>query len=428
MSTHRLSQGKHIIKAVVAIGRALGYSVKTEYPVERRAHAPAVDVAWFSDDGDSLYPLMIFEIESAATNAMAANPTKVYGQSMEHFERPLFYFHVVVKTGDSSTRLDSLRGVFGAHNYRIYQLDASNTATTLLIDILHQHRRIRRELNIEGLLDVIDRIDDLIVDIPSIIEAALAIGLRGSYRQTLAIRVLAKPGDEHRSLFVGVLVRRDRLKAVDTGYETYVGQQWRTPIELAILTASGVVEPEAALDRLVRWQKNGDGLCRIGPHFALSYEYDQFVFCMAAPIWAHVAAITLHVRAFTIYVADQLDILVEGMAAADPGLSLFTAAWTLHVAASAGSRTVYDRARQHVNRHGGISRALLFKPPSILRPEDDPEWPAFWCKDAVPVPQLEEFIVGRRAIAMSAVYLDRVTLGLRALAVADWEDGWADDL
>src|SRR5262245_32631519 len=145
MPTHRLPRGKGVIQAVAALGRALGYSVKTEHPIEPRAHAPAVDVAWFRDDVNN-YPLMIFEIESSATNAMASNAAKVYGQDAERFERPLFFFHLVLKAGEQSSRLAALRGAFGSHNYRVYQLDAPTTGTELLNDVLSQHRRLHREI------------------------------------------------------------------------------------------------------------------------------------------------------------------------------------------------------------------------------------------------------------------------------------------
>jgi hypothetical protein len=91
MSGHSSQPGIRVIAAIASLGGALGYSVRTELPVEQRANAPAVDVAWFSDE-EQFYPLMIFEVESATTNAMANNPTKVYGQTQEKFERPLFFF------------------------------------------------------------------------------------------------------------------------------------------------------------------------------------------------------------------------------------------------------------------------------------------------------------------------------------------------
>ena len=91
MPQHKLEAGKQIIQAVAQLGRALGYAVRTEMPVEQRPRPPAVDVAWFADD-EQRYPLMIFEVESAATNAMANNPAKVFGQPSDQFERPLFSF------------------------------------------------------------------------------------------------------------------------------------------------------------------------------------------------------------------------------------------------------------------------------------------------------------------------------------------------
>ena len=99
MTQHSLNDGKQIIEGLTALGRALGYSVETELPIEKDKKNPqAVDVAWLSEKGQE-FPLMIFEVESKITNAAANNPLKVFGKSNQSFEKPLFFFHVMVSAG-----------------------------------------------------------------------------------------------------------------------------------------------------------------------------------------------------------------------------------------------------------------------------------------------------------------------------------------
>jgi hypothetical protein len=94
MGKHILSKGNEMISAILALGKSLGYVVKEEFPVEKRpGNSPAVDAAWLSDE-DHDFPLMIFEIESKITGSIANNPVKVFGQPNEHFEKPLFFFHI----------------------------------------------------------------------------------------------------------------------------------------------------------------------------------------------------------------------------------------------------------------------------------------------------------------------------------------------
>src|SRR5215469_1005513 len=99
MPEHTLVRGKQIIEGLSDLGRALDYFVKPEMPVRReQTNPPAVDVAWLSEEGQS-FPLMIFEIESSATNTIANNPVKVFGQPNQEFEKPLFFFHIIVRGG-----------------------------------------------------------------------------------------------------------------------------------------------------------------------------------------------------------------------------------------------------------------------------------------------------------------------------------------
>jgi len=61
------------------LGRALDYFVESEKSVVfHQNNPPAVDIAWLAEEGQK-FPLMIFEVESKATNSIANNVVKVFG-------------------------------------------------------------------------------------------------------------------------------------------------------------------------------------------------------------------------------------------------------------------------------------------------------------------------------------------------------------
>src|SRR5688572_7920119 len=122
MAEHSLPDGQQVINGLLALGNALNYWVEAELPIEKDKKNPqAVDVAWLSEKGQQ-YPLMIFEIESTTSNTIANNPLKVFGKPNQAFEKPLFFFHVMVTGGNGTSRTDDLRNQYGSHNYRVYTL------------------------------------------------------------------------------------------------------------------------------------------------------------------------------------------------------------------------------------------------------------------------------------------------------------------
>ena len=154
MPGHVLPDGKQVIVGLCRLGEALGYHVATEVPVRKDRHnSPAVDVGWFTEQGHDC-PLMSFEVESSATSGIASNASKVYGQHNREFEKPLFFFHIIVKGGRDTTRLDDAQGAFGRHNYRHYRLGGAEK-TELVKDILSQHRRLTRRLDLLAVVPVL---------------------------------------------------------------------------------------------------------------------------------------------------------------------------------------------------------------------------------------------------------------------------------
>ena len=155
MSEHTLPTGKRLIRGLSELGSAMGYNVRREFPViSNPSGSPlAVDVAWFGDESQ-VYPLMIFEVETRGGNAIASNPLKVFAQDTKQFEKPLFYFQLVVHGASTSRRTELLERQYGNHNYRLYRL-VRDEGTQLILDILRQHRRIRDEVDLVAVYEIL---------------------------------------------------------------------------------------------------------------------------------------------------------------------------------------------------------------------------------------------------------------------------------
>lgn len=113
MPEHKLKVGIDFIDGISQLGLILGYFVEIEKPIDStKLISTAVDVAWFNGEKQK-FPLFIFEIESSPTNSMTYNPMKVFSKKNETFEKPLFFFQIVLKGGQESSRIDDLVQEFG---------------------------------------------------------------------------------------------------------------------------------------------------------------------------------------------------------------------------------------------------------------------------------------------------------------------------
>jgi hypothetical protein len=111
MAEHKLTYGIEIIDKLFKLGGLLDYHCEKEYPVDKE-DASAVDVAWFFEPGQK-YPLFIFEVESKTTNAIPANPLKIFGETNQKFEKPLFLFHLLLTGGQESGKIKQLERTYG---------------------------------------------------------------------------------------------------------------------------------------------------------------------------------------------------------------------------------------------------------------------------------------------------------------------------
>jgi hypothetical protein len=416
MPEHTKELGKQVINAIEDLGKALGYYVHSEFPVEQRARPPAVDVAWFADEVEQKYPLMIFEVESLASNAMANNPTRVFGQASKEFERPLFFFHLVIKSGKESTRVENLQRVFGAHNYRIYRLD-DGFATSFVKDVLSQHRRIRRDIDLLITMSVLFDYDCLPADKEAILLHAIDLGLYGSHLSNLAW--LSQKYSGAKKLFLNHLRRetsRKIPKRLDTGYDSWLGSNWSTPIHLGLLHTSFPEDRARILNQLKWWQEQSSFMSQIGPHFGLSYDYDRFILGWSAGLWAIVAALMIEESFAIKYIVEQILLVLKKINYGDTTDWIHNATWGLFISATLDDATFFEKIRQPINEKGGLP-TKLFTSPMVFVDEEDEDWNELLSSPKQLIPRHSSFREKCHLVAVIAneLNVDRVDFALAAL-------------
>lgn len=392
MALHKLPRGLQFIGALSSLGQTLGYHVERENPVEpRRRRAASVDLAWFSDSGQD-YPLMVFEVESRVTNAATNNPVKVLGPPNERVEKPLFFFHVFMTGKRNATRIEALRGAFGSHNYRAYTL-ADDGLVPLVLDILSQHRRLHRKLDLLAVLKTLR--SDPWTDLPlaTLLTHLEDLAFEANFLPTYA--ALALEQTDFLPHFLRLLAGLDISlppRRVSSKYESYLGSQWGEPIHIGLLALNRSGEQDY-LQRLRHWQEHAAPMSMIGPHFGLSREYDDFVLGLAPAFVAFLAALTYKVQGSAEYLLAQLRLILTSLNGAPAATSFPTALWALHVASAANEISQFEELRTFLNDRGGVPADLLYQPPSSVAffPEVDPGWKAQIMDEPSTVPLLQDF-------------------------------------
>ncbi len=391
MSEHRLKPGKSVISQLSTLGKVLGYHVQREFPLKcGMCTRPAVDLAWFRDETQR-FPLFIFEVESGAGNTNANNAVKVYGSSSRDFEKPLFFFHVVVKCGAESSALDSLRGQYGQANYRIYCLDG-NEGQRLLEDILGQHRKLYDQLDYPQLMEALGRSGLANIDANKLCDHIESLQFDVAFLPWYAR--FGRTNRFFRDRYVNLLEQRTRQHAAIPGreaYNTYYGEWWGEPLHIAVLRREARIDDKTTLAHLNRWQYRNSSLVTIGPNFGLSRDYDEFIITAAPGFAAAVAAIagSNEVRA---WLFDIMEPVFEKLQKSSARAFIYQGIWLLHLAAGLEESERYSRVRDILNARGGVPEAALLNPPFHFSTELDDEWSTRAEANPMPVAPMPELI------------------------------------
>jgi len=424
LSEHKIEAGKQLIRGLAELGRALGYHVEKEFPVEqpRRGVPPAVDVAWFTEKGQ-VFPLFIFEVESRASNSMANNPLKVFAQETKRFEKPLFFFQVIGSHGGESSRVGNLERQYGTYNYRIYII-GENMGNELIKDILGQHRRIRNGIDYVGFYKVLSTEWRENVDIYQALRDAFDAGLSRESRLPAYVHLALSDGQVVRELRSALPSEAQKKWPSTDALPSYLGSSWGIPIlcSMMILWADNDAEIQHWNEELLRWQESSSYMPMITASFGLSWDYDQFLIGVAAPLIALCCALTGDKGSFRESFCDVLVDILSKLRGS--WYALHTACWLAHISARFGMEQHFRAAMDSINELGGVEQRTLYCPPSTISTEiaEDEAFPID-CKSLCP--ELSEF----RAKAQCVIHsTDPERVALNALTNDSYLYEWAGDL
>ncbi|MCU4538481.1 hypothetical protein KTI96_15110 [Acinetobacter bereziniae] len=362
MAEHKLPLGKQLIEWIAKLGVTLGYHVEKEYLIDKKYSA--VDVAWLLEENNKS-PLFIFEIESQSTNSMVNNPLKVYAQNNKIFEKPLFFFHIVIKGGSKSSRPDNLELMYGKENYRIYLLKEQKS-DELIEDILSQHARVNRELNYVDLYQLVKYefcLGD--IDVPRIFRFAVNLQL-SKERIIYSYIVLSLRDEEFFYDLISYIVEETNVEFKNIYLYTYIGEKWLEPIIFSLLCGLSQDSKESFhwSSMLKIWQR-GDYLPMLTANgFGLSRDYDEFMLGGAPQLITLCIVLGANKGDFQIELSKVLEDIIDRIGTDWIGIN--SAIYLLHISAATQQQFLFDKAKQYLLAFKCLSKKDIFFPPSCV--------------------------------------------------------------
>ena len=380
MSEHTLPEGISVIQHILLTGEILEYRVQSEFPVSTKSTGTntAVDVAWFKEDSQR-YPLFIFEIESQPTNSLVYNPLKVFSKPTASFEKPLFFFHLILTKGFNSERINDLKQHFGSHNYRIYRMSSPEERENFLFDVLSQHRKLTAELNIPHLCDYLLSSDWLGISLDKIlnhVETCEFETASGNFLPYIGALSLRHPSGVDQ--FCRVLKQRYGTAIAYTTplhYTSWYGKWYAIPIHLGILAlrSKSLSEKHHCFSKLKLWQ-NSSQPTMIGPHFGLSHDYDEFLIRGVGGVLSLIGSLFYDMPVVRLYLAQLLDEIIERTS---PIYRLYNYLWLIYLPPMTDEgHELRKKALQYFRDAGCFSRSDFENLPLIVSEEFFPDFTA----------------------------------------------------
>jgi hypothetical protein len=372
MPRHVKPEGLAFIAWLAALGQALGYHTREEWEILDPAGSTYVDLAWLRRPDDDV-ALFAFEVESRPASQLAENAAKILTVPTAQVPKPLFFFHVVLKGGGG--RPGRAGRAHEAANYGIYALATPGESDRLLADIFAQSARVCRATDAERAWDVLA---DSAVTSLTLGDTLDVLERHSSADWT---RVYARVGlTDQRGvdrLIIRLLPSLSGQHIEGGDYGTYWGNQWSEPLHLGLIARQLPDRAEEAFDRLRRWQKNGDSLTMIGPHFGLSREYDKFVVFGASLLLAVVACLFADVDGAPAWVLEQIGSITFAENMRYEGF-INTATWQLYLASAFELSSSFSDVADHLNDFGGGAPTYMaFLPFLGFEPDDGQGWDNF---------------------------------------------------
>ena len=392
MSEHKLKPGIDFINGIKSLGLIMGYYIQTEHPVDfEKANSPEVDVVWIKEENQK-FPLFIFEVESTASNGMTYNPMKVFSKKNEKFEKPLFFFQVILTGGLNSSRIKDLKRTYGTYNYRIYSV-LNAESQSFLFDVLEQHRRISQNLNIFNLFNFLIQSKWINIDFE-----ALAIHIENldfEKDSGLLLSSYVELASKHKEIVPITFnylckIHQDFFSNLNkVNYSTYLGNSWCFPIHLGIINtcSDDLYIKEKTIKQLKYWQTKNSYMTMIGPHFGLAQDYDEFLIWGAGGLFGILSFLYRENYMVRLYFAEELKKIVEKTSSKYRLPNIY---WMLHIIPpTEQSESLYKYIKKSFSEIGSFSMDSFWNPPFLYH---DEEYIKLVIKQKDGFPKFNEFI------------------------------------
>lgn len=315
----------------------------------------------------------MFEVETTPAASLSNNAMKVLGEHSSVLLKPLFFFHLVIKGGKKSSRIEITEKTFHSHNYGIYLLKKGD-ALDFLKEVLSQHRRLTNQLNIINVIRLL-MADWNSINLSEFLQHVEALKFPINYLEAYAL--LAQELTTCKGAFFRYLQEAEKTHfTFGCAYSrTYLGSEWSTPIHLALLAYRNPFLSENYVDEIKGWQEKSSYVSQIGPNWGLSYDYDEFIARQSPFLWALIAnLLSLSFKAQR-YICEQMIAVLRTMLRAHNYVGFFHAVWLLHISSVCGHNEGFEFASGWINDRGGIGEKSLSMPPAIIFYDDpDADW------------------------------------------------------
>lgn len=350
------------------MGLTLGYYVKSEYKMKEEGFgSQAIDVAWFNDNSNE-FPLMIFEIESTTNNSIINNPANVFGKDSKTFEKPLFFFHIIMNSSKESEKYSDMYGLFGKYNYDIFRIN-NGDMNNLIIKIISQHRRINSSVRLENMLhmllsesEILESLNlrDLLVVLELLIHEQESYHIGQVYAN---MSLIHKEFIKEYIAFLKRFIVNERLS--NLSYESYEVSIVSDAINIGLLC----YDEECAMgclklsEMLYQFQNKYDHFKTIDYLPGLNYDYDIFIQDYVSFYLAVIFLLVercLDARKFILSIATDI---LKKINKDDDYVTAHHVSWVLIMSASSEAFIdEFEEVKSIVNSNGGINELILYGP------------------------------------------------------------------
>jgi hypothetical protein len=423
MGEHTTKVSLNLFNFLLELGKTLNYHTDKEFPMSDNSFgSQAIDVVWLNEQ-ENKFPLFIFEIESTSNNSIANNPTKIFGKDSKVFEKPLFFFHVIIDGAENSEKYNDLIGLFGKYNYDIFRINNGETEN-LLIKIISQHRRIYNQVNIYDIIRLIndnDRVKSEIKFERFLENTEKLIHENQSYSIGQVYADIASRDKSFIEQYFKFIKRSFLDKSLPTlGYETYYSSICSEFINLGILHSKFGKELENVdfHNLLIEAQKT-ETFNKIEYLPGLNYDYDNFIHDYVP---YYVALMFFLFNGNTIaqkYILNIAIGIIRKLHLTNNYIFEHHISWGLLMTASNQDYSeYYEELKDLINNKKGILNTILFCPTFINDHNELPD------SKLIIVPSRNEYIE-RFKNEFSNVNNDK---DIYEIAVMSLSENWKDEL